>query len=168
MFRIKKPILYISSPPVNLAIKLVDTTLNEEYFLAPQIAYAILIVETECLTMADQSKEKSLEMRVAELEDKLSQLHITEDEMKAFHKVNNLLGGSASTGGGGVAPRAGCILDCHTGCINECAIRACTIVRSCTIRACTIRACTFECGGNCDPGGGGGLLGGGGFGGFGG
>jgi len=43
MFRIKKPILYISSHPVNLAIKLVDTTLNEEYFLAPQIAYAILI-----------------------------------------------------------------------------------------------------------------------------
>jgi hypothetical protein len=115
--------------------------------------------------MADQTKEKSLEMRVAELEDKLSKLHITEDEMKAYQKVSSLMGG----GGGGVSPRAGCILDCSIGggCINECGIRACTIVRSCTIRACTIRACTYECGGECLPGGGG-LMGGGGFGGFGG
>ena len=110
--------------------------------------------------MAD---EKSLEMRVAELEDKLSKIHITEDEMKAFQKVSSLLGSS-----GGASPRAGCVLDCSGGCINECAIRACTIVRSCTIRACTIRACTFECGGECLPGGGGLLGGGGGFGGFGG
>jgi hypothetical protein len=110
----------------------------------------------------NQPKEKTLEMRVAELEDKLSKIHITEDELKAYHKVSSLLGG----GGGGISPRAGCILDCN-GCINECAIRACTIVRSCTIRACTIRACTYECGGECAPGGGG-LLGGGGFGGFGG
>ena len=113
--------------------------------------------------MADQSKEKSLEMRVAELEDKLSKLHITEDEMKAYQKVSSLLGG----GGGGISPQAGCVLDCGGGCINECSIRACTIVRSCTIRACTIRACTYECGGGCLPGGGG-LMGGGGFGGFGG
>ncbi len=35
---------------------------------------------------------KSLEMRVAELEDKLSKVHITEDEMKAFQKVSSLLG----------------------------------------------------------------------------
>ena len=112
--------------------------------------------------MADQSKEKSLEMRVAELEDKLSKLHITEDEMKAYQKVSSLLG----SGGGGVSPRAGCVLDCSGGCINECAIRACTIVRSCTIRACTIRACTSECLAGCS--GGGGMMGGGGFGGFGG
>jgi hypothetical protein len=113
--------------------------------------------------MGDQSKEKSLEMRVAELEDKLSKIHVTEDEMKAFHKVSSLLGSGASA-----SPQAGCILDCTGGCINECAIRACTIVRSCTIRACTIiRACTFECGGGCAPGGGG-FSGGGGFGSLGG
>jgi hypothetical protein len=112
--------------------------------------------------MADQPKEKSLEMRVAELEDKLSKVHITEEEMKAFQKVSALIGGA-----GGTSPQAGCILDCVPGCINECAIRACTI-RACTIRACTIRACTFECGGGCAPGGGGLLGGGGGFGGFGG
>src|ERR1041385_8436385 len=95
--------------------------------------------------MADQPKEKSLEMRVAELEDKLSKVHITEEEMKAYQKVSSLLGG-------GVSPRAGCILDCVGGCINECSIRACTVIRGCTIRACTIRACTYECGGNCDIG----------------
>jgi len=109
--------------------------------------------------MADQPKEKTLEMRVAELEDKLSKVHITEEEMKAYQKVSSLIGGGGAT----PSPNAGCILDCVGGCINECAIRACTIVRSCTIRACTIRACTFECGGNCDPGGGG-FFGGGGFG----
>jgi hypothetical protein len=115
--------------------------------------------------MADQPKEKSLEMRVAELEDKLSKVHVTEEEMKAFQKVSSLLSA------GGASPQAGCVLDCSGGCISECAIRACTIractVRACTIRACTIRACTFECGGECVPGGGG-LSGGGGFGGFGG
>ena len=127
--------------------------------------------------MADEkSKEKTLEMRVAELEDKLSHMHVTEEEMRAYQKVSALMGGggggAGALGTGGVSPQAGCILDCVGGCINECAIRACTIIRSCTIRACTIRACTiractFECGGNCDPGGGG-LIGGGGFGGFGG
>ena len=117
--------------------------------------------------MADQSKEKSLEMRVAELEDKLSKVHITEEEMKAYQKVSSLIGG----GGGGISPQAGCILDCSGGCINECAIRACTIractIRACTIRACTIRACTAECINECGPVGGG-MMGGGGFGGFGG
>ena len=96
---------------------------------------------------------KTLEMRVAELEDRLSKLHVTEDELKAYHKVSSLVNQNA--------PQAGCIVDCSHGCINECMIRACTI------RACTIRACTYECGGGCAPGGGGG-FGGGGFGGFGG
>jgi hypothetical protein len=116
--------------------------------------------------MADQSKEKSLEMRVAELEDKLSKLHITEEEMKAYQKVSSLMGGG---GQGGISPQAGCILDCSGGCINEC--RVC-LIRACAIRQCTIirqpiiRACTMECGGECLPGGGG-MVGGGGFGGFG-
>jgi hypothetical protein len=45
--------------------------------------------------VAEEKKqhEKSLEMRVAELEDKLAKLHITEEEMRAFQKVSNLLGG---------------------------------------------------------------------------
>jgi hypothetical protein len=43
-----------------------------------------------------KQKEKSLEMRVAELEDKLAKVHITEEEMRAYHKVSNLLGGQAA------------------------------------------------------------------------
>jgi len=57
--------------------------------------------------MAEQKgseQPKTLEMRVAELEDKLSKIHITEDEMKAYHKVSSLLGGHAVTG---TAPTAG-------------------------------------------------------------
>jgi hypothetical protein len=115
--------------------------------------------------MADE--KKSLEARVAELEDKLSKIHVTEEEMKAYHKVSSLVGGAS--------PAAGCVVDCSGGCINECAVRACTIVRQCTvirscIRQCTIiRQCTwecFECGGGCAPGGG--AMGGGGFGSLGG
>ncbi len=41
--------------------------------------------------MAEQEKPKSLEMRVAELEDKLSKLHITEEEMKTYQKVSAAL-----------------------------------------------------------------------------
>jgi hypothetical protein len=121
--------------------------------------------------MADESKgkeqQKSLEMRVAELEDKLSKIHITEDEMKAYHKVSSLLGSASAAPSLGANPAAGCVLDCVGGCINECAIRACTISRQCTIaRFCTIiRSCTFECGGGA-PGGGG--FSGGGFGSLGG
>jgi hypothetical protein len=98
-------------------------------------------------------KEKTLEMRVAELEDKLSKIHITEEELKAYQKVSALIGGGAAAAG--ASPAAGCVVDCSGGCINECAIRACTI-RNCTIiRYCTIiRSCTFECGGGCAPGGG--------------
>jgi len=120
--------------------------------------------------MADETKsQKSLEMRVAELEDKLSKIHITEDEMKAYHKVSSLMGGGAAAtpASSGVSPAAGCIADCVGGCINECAIRAC-VIRQCTIaRYCTIiRACTYECGGGCAPGGSG--SSGGGFGSLGG
>jgi hypothetical protein len=142
------------------------------------------------VAVADEPKgpdEKSIEMRVAELEDKLAQMHITEDELKAFNKVAGMMGlaprapaagpAAEAPGAGGQAAAAGpvssgCILDCAvSGCLTECLIRQCTIVRACTIRNCTIvRACTnecFECGGGCAPGGGG-FFGGGGFGGLGG
>jgi hypothetical protein len=115
-----------------------------------------------------KSKEKSLEMRVAELEDRLAKMHVTEEEMKTFQKVSSIIGQGAAS------PAAGCVVDCSGGCINECMIRACTIVRNCTIvRYCTIvRNCTivrqcfecFECGGGFSGGG----IGGGGFGSLGG
>jgi hypothetical protein len=124
--------------------------------------------------MADQpkgSETKSLEMRVAELEDKLAKIHITEEELKAYQKVSALIGGGAGAaagaggvGGVGAAPQApiGTVLNC----IQQCIVRYCTIIRYCTIvRQCIIQECINECGGGL-PGGGG--VGGGGFGNLGG
>ena len=55
------------------------------------------------------SGEKSLEMRVAELEDKLAQVHITEDDLKAYHKVSSLLATPAAVcNWGNRAPAAAC------------------------------------------------------------
>jgi hypothetical protein len=45
-------------------------------------------------------QQKSLEMRVAELEDKLAKLHVTEEEMQAYRKVAALMGGGAMPMGG--------------------------------------------------------------------
>src|SRR6187431_2265159 len=126
--------------------------------------------------MADTEKasQKSLEMRVAELEDKLRSVSVTEDEMKAFHKVSGLMSGgvqaaapaqaSAATNVG-LTPYDCVVYQCTV--VSQCTIRACTI-RQCTIiNPCTIRQCTIisDCINEC----GGGLPGaGGGFGGFGG
>jgi hypothetical protein len=95
--------------------------------------------------MAEQkgSEQKSLEMRVAELEDKLSKMHITEDEMKAYHKVASLLGGGQAAAGTAASPQI-CV-------ISRCVINPICIVR-CIIRP--ICEC-FECGGGCLPGAGG-------------
>lgn len=46
---------------------------------------------------------RTLEMRVAEMEDKLAKLHVTEEEMRAYEKVAGLLGGAA---GGGMEAQA--------------------------------------------------------------
>ena len=112
--------------------------------------------------------EKSLEMRVTELEDKLAQVHITEEEMKAYRKVAGLLagagGGGAAQAAGGGTVAAGCVVDCAGGGVNECGIIRICIVRQCIIRNCIIsnpiisnpiiRQCVecFECGGGL-PGG---------------
>ena len=45
--------------------------------------------------MAEQKPDKTIEMRLAEIEDKLAQMHITEEEMKAYNKVAAAMGGSA-------------------------------------------------------------------------
>jgi len=47
-------------------------------------------------------KGKTLEMRIAAIEDKLAQLHISEDEMAAYHKVSAAM---ARGGGGAAAPQ---------------------------------------------------------------
>ena len=69
--------------------------------------------------MVDEpSGEKSLEMRVAELEDKLAQVHITEEEIKAYQKVSGLLGAVAACGGGGW--RAPAVPPCETAAAPPC------------------------------------------------
>ena len=110
-------------------------------------------------------------MRVAELEDKLRSVSVTEDEMKAFHKVSALMGGAARpprrhrrpamwlTPYNCIVYQCTVVSQCT---IRPCTIRQCTIINPCTIRQCTIISdCINECGGGL-PGAGGG------FGGFGG
>jgi hypothetical protein len=95
--------------------------------------------------MADQHKPdqpKTLEMRVAELEDKLSKVHITEDEMKTYQKVASLMGSQAAT----QIPQL-CV-------VNRCITYRCLIH--------TVCACIYECScGPCIAGGGTGGAGGG-------
>lgn len=95
-----------------------------------------------------KEQEKTLEMRVAELEDRLAQVHVTEDELKAYRKVAGLLGGAgggqAVTGAGG-SVAGGCVVDC-VGCVNECGVIRQPIIRQCIIRQpIWIRQCTWEC-----------------------
>lgn len=135
--------------------------------------------------MAETSDEKTLEMRLAALEDKLSGLHVSEEEMRAYHKVASLIhGGVAPTADAGataltpVPQPQPCVTSCvvqqcivHPCVVQQCTIRACTVVQQCTIRACTvvqqctIRACTIEqCINECGGGLPGGPISGGGFG----
>ena len=98
-----------------------------------------------------EGQPKTLEMRVAELEDKLAKVHVTEEELKAYHKVSAALGAR----GGAPAP----------GIPQVCTIAQCIIRPHCTIYHCIIYQCVqciSECGGGCIAGGGG--AGGGGFG----
>ncbi len=126
--------------------------------------------------MPDSKDEKSLEMRIAELEDKLKGMEVTEEEMAAYNKVAGMMASGPVAAGASAeltpAPGNCVISQCVRPCVvNQC-IRACTVVSPCTIRACTvvsqctvvnqcIRACTIiqdcinECGGGCAPGGGG-------------
>lgn len=115
-------------------------------------------------------KDKSLEMRVAEIEDKLAQLHITDDEMKAFNKVAAAMGlqGSAEAGSAAAAsaaPGGAMGAPAIPRFINR-GIGPCRIFRGFCICQC-ICPCINECTcGPCIAGGGGGGFGGG-FGGFG-
>ena len=127
--------------------------------------------------MAEETKGQTLEMRVAALEDKLTGMNVTEEEMRAYQKVASLMGAQAGAapGAGALAPAA-CVTQCViSACtvVHQCTIRACTIVQQCTIRACTvvqqctvqqctIRACTIEqCINECSGGLPGGPIGGG-------
>lgn len=99
---------------------------------------------------------RSLEMRVAELEDKLAKLHVTDEEMRAYQKVASMMGGSMGSGAAeGAAPSAPLV---------------CSISRSrlvCIVPRQIVRFCNECTCGPCIMGGGFGGDGGGGFGNFG-
>jgi hypothetical protein len=120
--------------------------------------------------MAEQKQpEKTIEMRLAEIEDKLSQMHITEEEMKAYHKVSNALGMGSSTMGAstmGATPQAGAQLPIGVNRGISPIHRICIIRWNCAcICPCGPGVCNECTCGPCSGGGGGGF--GGGFGGFG-
>ena len=106
--------------------------------------------------MADDVK--SLEMRIAAIEDKLSKMHVTEEEMKAYEKVSSLMG----AGGGGVPAASGGQALSPQICVARNRLVYCWLC----IRRPIITVCECQCGPCSESGGGGGF--GGGFGGFGG
>ena len=116
--------------------------------------------------MAEQHRpEKTIEMRLAEIEEKLSQLHITEEEMRTFQKVSNALGMGAGAGQAGATQfqTGASQLIPISRTIGYC--RICIIRWNCTC-ICPCGPC-YECScGPCNCAGGGGAFGGG-FSGFG-
>lgn len=68
-----------------------------------------------------QTEAKTLEMRVAELEDKLAKLQITEDEWRAYRKVASRLAGSPSA-----APLASPVQPCIAG-AGTCMMLPCVV-----------------------------------------
>ena len=123
--------------------------------------------------MADE--KKSLEMRVAELEDKLAQVHITEDEMATYNKVAAKLGAAqpCTSPCQAAAPQT-CVAQQIQSCVAQQCIAQQCLIHPCIIKQCIIYKCIHpitwnDCIGPCAPGncatGG---VGGGGFGGLGG
>jgi hypothetical protein len=107
------------------------------------------------------AESKTLEMRMAELEDKLSKVYITEDEMKAYHKVASALGSAAGASGTALSPQV-CVAACT---IHHACITANCIIQQCVISACIRQQCINECScGPCAPMLQGGIGRGGGFG----
>ena len=118
-------------------------------------------------------KEKTLEMRIAEIEDKLAQMHISDEEMKAYHKVANAMGMSGMDAA--AAPQAGTQMGTQAAGAAS-TLRPISINRGILCRRFCVCVCPCNCVCNCfcnecicgpciQSGGGGGF--GGGFGGFG-
>ena len=84
--------------------------------------------------MAEQ-QPAALEMRIAELEDKLRQLTVSEDEMRTYEKVASMLGRAAPTGAlpAGAAPTGAPTISPISPIspvINQCVIHQC-IIQTC-------------------------------------
>lgn len=79
---------------------------------------------------------KTLEMRIAELEDKISKFTLTDEQLAEARKVGTL---------GAASPTFSCVFNCFTCIVHQCIISQC--IRQCIISQC-IRQC-FEC--TCGP-----------------
>jgi hypothetical protein len=110
--------------------------------------------------MADE--KKTLEMRVAELENKLAQVHITEEEMATYNKVAAKLGAAAPTAATSAA------IQCYQQCIPQPISHIQCIIRDCIRPIIRNPIYWADCIQQCFSGGGTGGVGGGGFGGLGG
>ena len=92
-----------------------------------------------------QGSTQHLEARITELENKLKALQqpqgaeISHEDVQAYMRVRDALGGGAVA--------AGCIAECVSGCINECGscIRCIRCIRC--VRC--IQPCIYEC--SCGP-----------------
>ena len=100
--------------------------------------------------MAEQQQAAALEMRIAELEDKLRQLTVSEDEMRAYQKVAAMMGRAAPAAAAPVgpvaAPAAPTIspISPISPIINQCIINQCIInqcIHQCIIHQCIINNC---------------------------
>jgi hypothetical protein len=96
--------------------------------------------------MAEQQHVAALEMRVAELEDKLRQLTVSEDEMRAYQKVAAMLGRAAPGAAAPVAPMATPAaptvspISPISPIVSQCVVHQC-IVNQCIIHQCIINNC---------------------------
>lgn len=124
--------------------------------------------------MAQDKDAATLEMRIAAIEDKLAQMHVSEEEMRAFEKVSGMMGGGAPQV---CAPSVGTSPGdvSFTPVPDPSICQPIARFRGWPISRIQRFNCWNECGpigrgGLCDPfggAGGGGQAGGGGFGGFG-
>ncbi|MCW3052564.1 MAG: hypothetical protein JWN14_1734 [Chthonomonadales bacterium] len=96
--------------------------------------------------MADNPQSnKTLEMRVAELEDKLAQTQITEADIKAFQKVSAAMAAraAATPAAGGAAATQPCVANtgATTPAVNA---QVCVISQPCVIHQCIINHCIIN------------------------
>jgi hypothetical protein len=108
--------------------------------------------------MADKKDERTLEMRVAELETRLGsqQVEFTEEEVAAYNKIADALG----VGAGAEPASTAAVCRVQTCRIQPCRIQPCRIqpcriqpcriqpcrIQPCRIQVCRVQQCINECG----------------------
>jgi hypothetical protein len=104
----------------------------------------------------DSQERKSLEMRVAELEDKLSKIYITEEELKAYQKVAGLLSGGQPGAGIHYGTQICWFPPC---CVCRFPVPPCCVCRFPVPPCCVCGCACLQCFSGGEPGSGGGGFG---------